>query len=141
MTLLLKTQDAIQSNESTKEFNLSFRNYRPKCKKLEKYLKQNKSIVQNIEKSLDHEMLDAINSFIKKDPLTQLEIKHSNLDLKRDLSKKLNSVVPQTNAALLCLIKKDAEINKYNQSAQAKLLELSIEDKVQASRSSDDDAC
>jgi hypothetical protein len=76
-----------------------------------------------------------------QDPLTQLEIKHSNLDLKRDMTKKLNSVIPQTNAALLCLIKMDAERNKYNQTAQAQLLAQSIRDKVEVSSNSDDDAC
>jgi hypothetical protein len=63
---MLKTDNAIQANVSIKEFNLTFRNYRPKCKKLENFVKENKSIVQSIERNLNQEMLDAINSFIEK---------------------------------------------------------------------------
>ena len=130
--------DSKELSDPTTDWFVRFRNYTPRDKSVGRRLPP-VTIVASIERQLEERMNVSIKSFLEKDPLSQLNVKRVNADLKRDIEVKLNLLAPQTNEALLQLIKMNLATNKFNEVAQSKLIEQSIQHKISQQNSLDEE--
>ncbi|KEP61737.1 UNVERIFIED_CONTAM: cwf18 pre-mRNA splicing factor protein [Hammondia hammondi] len=83
---------------------LRFRNYVPRDVVLRRFCLPRPS-VDELEKQIDREATDAINSSANEDVVAQIAPRRPNWDLKRDVEKKLAVLSRKTDMAIVDLIR------------------------------------
>ncbi|CBZ50760.1 conserved hypothetical protein [Neospora caninum Liverpool] len=83
---------------------LRFRNYVPRDVALRRFCLPRPS-VEELEKQIDKEATDAVNSAASEDVVSQIAPRRPNWDLKRDVEKKLAVLSRKTDRAIVDLIR------------------------------------